>query len=222
MTIEVQAILFDLDGTLVDSTAVVERLWREWAAHNGVDAERLLAVSHGRPAHQTISMFAPHLDAHAEAAAHVAAEEVDTNGVVALPGAKDLLNNVPSDRWAIVTSCPRRLGVIRLGAADLPVPPVMITADAVRLGKPDPEPYLLAAAALGRAPAECLVVEDAPAGIESGLSAGMRVLAIQTTHAAHELRATWIIPDLTYLTVETRADAIRVCTSETARSPAAE
>ena len=125
--------------------------------------------------------LAPHIDVEAEAAAHVRAEEANTDGVVAVAGARELLSALPQDRWAVVTSCPRNLGLARLRAAGIAEPPRMVCAEDIRRGKPDPEPYLRGSALVGREPKDCLVFEDAPAGVNSALAAGMRVVGITTT-----------------------------------------
>lgn len=193
----VSAVLFDLDGTLVDSTPVVERLWKEWADRHSLDVNSILAISHGRRAEETMRAIAPHLpDIEEQAAARIRLEEEMLDGVVPLPGAQSLLSRIPPHQWAVVTACPPVLARNRLRAAGLPCPGILVTGDDVRNGKPDPEGYLTAAGRLGVPPAECLVVEDAPAGIEAGLAAGMRVLALATTHDTARLRGHWVLPDL--------------------------
>jgi sugar-phosphatase len=188
------ALLFDLDGVLVDSLAAVDRSWRWWAARHGLDPEPFVN-SHGRPTRESIAELAPHLDADAEGAVVDEREATDTEGVVALPGATVAL---ASERpKAIVTSGVRALALARLRAAGLTPPAVLITADIVTSGKPSPEPYLLAATRLGVDPAECIVFEDAPAGVQAGKAAGMRVVALTTTVPASELgSADQIVPDL--------------------------
>ena len=176
------ALLFDLDGVLVDSTANVERHWRNWADRHGLDSAALLEVVHGRRAIDTIRELAPHLDADAELAAMVAAETTDTTGITALAGAKELLDSLPPGSWAIVTSGTRAIAEARLRVTGLPTPAVLITAEGVSRGKPDPEGYLAAAHALGMRPGDCVVVEDAPAGIEAARRGGMRCIALLTTH----------------------------------------
>ena len=187
------AILFDLDGVLVDSTANVERHWRDWATSNALDAERDLAVVHGRRAIDTIREQAPHLDAELELAALVDEEARETDGITVMPGAAALVASIPAERWAIVTSGPHRVALARLRAAQLPAPGVFVTADRVTAGKPDPEGYLAAARALGFAPARCIVVEDAPAGVDAARRGGMRCIAVATTHTADELHAATVV-----------------------------
>lgn len=187
------ALLFDLDGVLVDSTANVERHWRDWATSNGLDVERILSVVHGRRAIDSIREQAPHLDAERELAKLVEAEMRDTSGILVFPGAAALLASIPRGRWAIVTSGTHGVASARLRAAALPIPDVLVTADRVKRGKPDPEGYLAAADALGMAAAGCIVVEDAPAGVEAARRAGMRCIAITTTHPVGELTAATVV-----------------------------
>jgi sugar-phosphatase len=177
-----QAILFDLDGVLVDSTTCAGRIWKAWAREQGLDPERMVQMAHGRPTIETIGMVAPHLDAQLEADKVEELEVKDVAGLKALPGAQALLANLPPERYAIVTSGSRRLATARLRAAGLPVPERMIAADDITNGKPDPEPYLNGARLLGYKPQECMVFEDAPAGIRSAKAAGMTVIAFPTTY----------------------------------------
>jgi mannitol-1-/sugar-/sorbitol-6-phosphatase len=183
------AILFDLDGVLMDSRVCVERHWTRWANSRGIDVALVLAEAHGRRTTDTIRAVAPSLDIEAEARLLEAAEAVDFDGVTTLPGAAELLEALPSGSWTVVTSGTRALATGRLAQGGLPIPQQLITADDVERGKPDPQPYLAGAAALGVDPSECLVVEDAPAGIEAGKTAGMTVLAVTTTFEARTLTA---------------------------------
>ncbi|WP_321475195.1 HAD-IA family hydrolase [uncultured Paludibaculum sp.] len=178
MTFDCDAILFDLDGTLVDSHEVVVRYWRRFADQHGLDVDKILAVSHGRRTAETIHMFVPGIDAAAAALEFNRAEELDTDGVVQIAGAAALLASLPPERWTVVTSCPRKLAEVRLAAAGLPVPAGMVTSEEVVTGKPDPYCFLLGAERLGVRPERCLVFEDAPAGVQAGLSAGMRVVQL--------------------------------------------
>jgi len=181
------AILFDLDGVLVDSTLTVERQWRAWAQRKEVDAEEILAISHGRRTAEVIRIVAPHLDAEFEAREIEDREADDHEGVTAVAGAAKLIESMPDGRWGVVTSGPKYLQSARLKLCGLPVPKIFITADDVVHGKPDPEPYLKGAAALGFPPAECLVIEDAPAGITAARAAGMKVIGVATTYTADRL-----------------------------------
>src|SRR5882724_1939522 len=183
------AVLFDLDGVLVDSAACVERHWRRWAAEHGLHSEEIMRFAHGRPTVETIRLVAPHLPAELEAARLDASEAFDTDGVVVILGAAELLRSLPRNVWAIATSGTRDTALTRLGHTGLPLPAVLITADDVKRGKPDPEAYLLAAAKLDVAPERCVVVEDAPTGIKAAHAAAMRVIALATTHSQAELSA---------------------------------
>lgn len=213
MQLDVDAILFDIDGTLVDSTPAVERSWRTWAARRNLDADAILSICHGRRSEDTIRELLPADEVTAAVGEIEALELADLGDVVALPGTGALLSRLPVDRWAAVTSGPRTLMRARLAAAGLPVPHVLISAEDVRDGKPDPEGYLLAAGALGFDPARCLVVEDAPAGIAAGRSAGAAVLAVTTSHPAAELGAAdAVIDDLRSCAFEVR-DGLHVTTA---------
>ena len=185
LTLEIRckALLFDLDGVLVDSRSVVERTWRRWAERHQVDPMPFLQIAHGRRARDTLRMVVPSLATDAEVAWLDATELADREGLRAVPGAKELVTALPRDRWAIVTSCGRDLARLRLGSAGLPVPDTLIVAEAVKPGKPAPDGYLLGASRLGVDPSECVVFEDAPAGIAAGKAAGARVIGLTTTHA---------------------------------------
>ena len=183
------AILFDLDGVLCDSTGAVDREWREWAARKGVDGDAIMAIAHGVRTVEVIRRVAPHLDAEAEAAAIESHEAIDHRGVVVMPGAAELVKSIPDGRWGVVTSGTRPLATNRLQYCGLPVPEVLVTSDDVTNGKPHPEPYLKGAERLGLRPEECLVIEDAPAGIQSGRAGGMKVIGLASTYAATKLSA---------------------------------
>jgi sugar-phosphatase len=160
-------------------------------------------VIHGRRAIDTIREQAPHLDAERELAALVEAESRETSGITVIPGAAELLASIPGERWAIVTSGPHPVALARLRTAGLPVPRVLVTADRVKAGKPDPEGYRAAARTLGFPPARCVVVEDAPAGVEAARRGGMPCIAVLTTHRAEELRdATVVSRELRDIVVE--------------------
>ncbi|HKF47357.1 MAG TPA: HAD-IA family hydrolase [Terracidiphilus sp.] len=188
-----KAILFDMDGTLVDSTPCVERVWGNWGRRHGIMLEDILAVSHGRMTRDTVRAVAPHLDADAEAEVLHQISVTDSEGILALDGARRLLDTLAPDEWAVVTSAPHSLAEARLAFAGLPVPACLVGAEDVRAGKPDPEGYLKAAWLLGIAAADCTVVEDTPAGIQAARAAGMRVLAVGTTFPPEELLdAPWV------------------------------
>ena len=181
-TISCAAILFDLDGVLVDSTRAVDREWRAWARRKGVDGDAIMAIAHGVRTIEVIRQVAPHLDAESEARIIENEEAHDREGVVVMPGAVELVRSIPERRWGVVTSGSRLLASARLRFCGLPVPRVLITADDVSNGKPHPEPYLKGAERLGILPKDCLVIEDAPAGIQSAQAGGMKVLAITSTY----------------------------------------
>jgi sugar-phosphatase len=199
MKIHCRGILFDLDGVLVDSTPAVARVWTLWAKKHGFVPDEVVRQAHGRPSLTTIRELLPNADHQAENREVERGEIEDTDGVIPLPGAVEILRALPQGRWAIATSCTRRLAEVRIRAAGLPFPEHLITSTDVQRGKPDPEPYIKAAQILGLATADCIVVEDAPAGIRAGNAAGARVLALRTTAPDQELTqsgATWIINDL--------------------------
>jgi len=190
------ALLFDLDGVLINSTPAVTRVWRRWAVEHGFDPEQVVARAHGRPSLATVREYLPHADHEAENREVERCEIEDLEGVVPLPGALDLLASLPPDRWTIVTSCTRNLAAVRIRAAGLPLPQRMITSSDIAQGKPHPEPYLKAASGLGFPAPDCVVCEDVPAGIQSGRSAGAKVIAFRTTVEERVLReagADWIM-----------------------------
>lgn len=209
-------LLFDLDGVLVDSTPAVARVWTKWALAHGFDPEETVRKAHGRPSVATVRDFLPDADAQKENEVILRGEIEDTEGVIPLPGASELLHGIREDQWALVTSCARPLAEVRLRTAGLPVPRRMITCDDVCHGKPDPEPYIKGAQLLGVAPSKCVVFEDAPAGIRSGKAAGALVIALPTTSANPELEAAgadWIIRgyhDLSVVHVDHGSNSLRL------------
>ncbi len=199
------ALLFDLDGVLVDSTPAVTRVWSRWAVAHGFDPNDVVRKAHGRPSIETIRDYLPDSDYEAENSVVERGEIADLEGVVFLPGARELLIALPPDRWAIVTSCTRNLAAARLRAAGLPSPKRIVTCDDIKNGKPNPEPYLKGAALLGIPAKDCVVVEDAPAGIRAGKAAGARVIACRTTAPESELKragADWIVDDCKSISVD--------------------
>jgi sugar-phosphatase len=196
--VSAEALLFDLDGVLVNSIPAVERVWSRWAEERGFNVQEVLHRAHGRPSIETLRYLLPDADHEAENRLVEGAEIEDVEGIVPLPGIKELLAALPHDRWAIVTSCTRPLAEVRIRAAGLPTPGLFITSNDVRHGKPHPEPYQKGAAGLGFAPDQCIVVEDALAGIASGRNAGARVIAFTTTASITDLVAAkpdWILKD---------------------------
>jgi mannitol-1-/sugar-/sorbitol-6-phosphatase len=181
-----EALLIDLDGVIVDSQAVVDRVWRHWAALHGLDPEPILAFQSGRRSSETIRAYAPHLDIVEESRRILDWECEDTEGVVALPGAHAIFSQTVLP-VCIVTSGDRRLADARLAAVGLLSGIPIVTGDEVTNGKPAPDPYVLGASRVGAAIRSCLVIEDAPAGIESGRRAGATVCALRTTHPDSEL-----------------------------------
>lgn len=179
--IECKAILFDMDGVLVDSTHAVARVWKGWAAERGFDPDHVAEIAQGRPSITTIRELLPEADHEAENRIVERQEIEDVEGIVACPGALELLGSLPQDRWVLVTSSTRALAEVRLRAGGHATPKYVVTGSDIRHGKPHPEPFLKAAAMLGVAPSDCLVIEDTPAGIAAGKTAGCRVLALRTT-----------------------------------------
>jgi mannitol-1-/sugar-/sorbitol-6-phosphatase len=206
-----KAILFDLDGVLVDSAECVERTWRRWATDHHLNPESVIALAHGRRAIETVRLVAPHLVAESELASLAASEATTSEGVYEIMGARELLALLPADSWAVVTSGIRAVAEFRLRYTRLPVPSVMICADEIARGKPDPEGYLNASAGLGTSSADCLVIEDTPAGIAAAHAAGMRVIAITSTYPREQLgTANAIVASLADLSVVRDGDEIRI------------
>lgn len=182
----VKAIVFDLDGVLVDSMPAIRAYWTEWAHRNGVAAETVLAALH-LTAEELIRRFAPSLDASVEARATAAGQAKIESGIVAFEGGRALIDRLPQNGWAVVTSGRRDLALRHLALGRLPVPDVLITAEDTPRGKPDPAGYLLAAERLGIPPTQCLAIEDSPAGVRAARSAGMTVLAVTNSHSVAAL-----------------------------------
>jgi mannitol-1-/sugar-/sorbitol-6-phosphatase len=201
MIFRCDAVLFDMDGTLVDSRIACDNLLRGWAVRHGLSAELISAAAQGRTNRDIAREFTPHLPAEEEGARLDQEELLYREGNVAVRGAVELVSALPTGSWALVTSASRRVAEMRLECAGLPVPVVLISSDDVQRGKPDPEGYLIAARQLAVEPEHCLVIEDTPAGLEAARRAGMQVLAITTTFPAAELSAATCIADFTYLEV---------------------
>ncbi len=194
--IRCSALLFDMDGVLIDSTPAVARVWRRWATEQGFDPDEVVARAHGRPSLTTVREYLPNADHAAENREVERREMEDLDGVILLPGSRELLNSLPPERWTIVTSSTRPLAQVRLRAAGLPIPERLVTSSDVTQGKPHPEPFLKAASVLGFAATDCVVFEDVPAGIRAGKAAGARVIAFRTTVPESELRgagADWVV-----------------------------
>jgi sugar-phosphatase len=205
------AILFDLDGVLIDSTRSVERQWCIWARERGIDEERVVAVAHGVRAIEVIQTVAPHLDAASEVRILEGRESADYEGVAVMPGAVELVRSIPDGRWGVVTSGTRHLATARLKLAGIPAPRVLVTADDVANGKPHPEPYLKGAEHLGVDPRQCLVIEDAPAGIRAAHAGGMKALGLTSTFTASALsEADAVVQKLRQIQV--RPDGVRMLT----------
>jgi mannitol-1-/sugar-/sorbitol-6-phosphatase len=203
--IQCGGMLFDMDGVLVDSTPAVARVWTGWALEHGLVPDEVVRRAHGRPSVATIIELLPHGNHDAENREVERREIEDVADVIALPGALQLLQSIPPQRWAVVTSASRRLAEVRLRAAGLPVPKRLITASDLQRGKPFPDPYLKGAEILGMTPADCVVAEDAASGVRSGKAAGARVLGLRTTSTDEELLiagADWIAKDLSALSLD--------------------
>ncbi|MFC9929945.1 HAD-IA family hydrolase [Streptomyces sp. NPDC127190] len=202
-----RALLLDMDGTLVNSDAVVERVWRGWARRHGLDGDAVMRVVHGRQGHASMAVLLPDrpvAENLADNARLLAEETADTDGVVEIPGASAFLAALHGLPHALVTSADVPLSTARMNAAGLPLPEVRVTAESVGASKPDPEGFLKGAAELGVDPADCVVFEDSGAGIAAGRAAGMRVVGVGPRAAAHGPDVT--VPDLTRVRVEPAAD----------------
>ncbi|WP_053848952.1 HAD family hydrolase [Streptomyces sp. NRRL B-24085] len=212
MKIHAEALLFDNDGTLVSSLESVHRCWTRWAGEYGITAEEFARVElHGRTAAEIAADLLP-ADVVPAAVARIEeleVQDVPNGGVRLLPGTRAFLDSLPADRWAVVTSATRRLAEARLEAVGI-LPKTLVAADDVTRGKPDPEPYLLAARELGVDPARCVVLEDAPAGLRAGRAAGMTTVALTTTHRAHELDADLVVEDLSALSAQVTAVGVEI------------
>ncbi len=208
-----QAILFDLDGVLIDAELIYQRHWKNWAKRHRVSFEKIVTIHHGKPAIRTMEIVAPHMDAMTESRRFNEGLEADTDkeGKVAYPGVNEALRRLPADRWAIATSAPGKIARSRLEHLGLPVPPVLVTPDDVQQGKPAPDPYLKAAAGIGFDATDCVVIEDSPKGIDAALAAGAQALALATTQDVGALqKADAICPQFSDLEFARNDSGIRI------------
>ncbi|WP_082526465.1 HAD-IA family hydrolase [Kitasatospora sp. MBT63] len=206
-TLPARALLLDMDGTLVNSDTVVERCWRRWAARHGLDGDAAMKVVHGRQGHLSMAILLPDRPMEANLAENrqmLAEETADVDGVIPVPGAESFMAALAGLPHALVTSADEALARVRMGAAGLPLPALLVTAESVGASKPDPEGFLKAAAELGVDPADCIVFEDSEAGVAAGRAAGMRVVGVGPRAAAH--RPTAHVADLTAVTVRADGD----------------
>jgi mannitol-1-/sugar-/sorbitol-6-phosphatase len=206
--ISCRGVLFDLDGVLVDSIPAATRVWTAWALKQGFDPDEVVHKAYGRPSITTVREYLPEGDAEAENREIERREIADVEDVKALPGAVELLQALTPDRYAIVTSGTRPLAEARIRAASLPLPKNLVTSSDITRGKPDPEPYLKGAAKLGLSASDCVVIEDAGAGVRSAKAAGARVIGLRTSHSEAELRvagADWIAENCTSISVDRAA-----------------
>jgi sugar-phosphatase len=211
VNVTAKGLLFDLDGVLISSIDSATRCWRRWAAMYDVPDAANFVLPHGRPARDIVIMLRPDIDPDEGLRVIEDMEMEDTGDIQVLPGVRELLASLPPERWTIVTSCTRRLLDARLKAAGLPEPDKLITSDMVTRGKPDPEPYIRGAEALGFAPADCIVVEDAVSGVMAGVAAGCPVLAVLSSTPRIELKAaTWIARSLAPVKVVADADGLHL------------
>lgn len=217
VSLECAAILFDMDGTLVDSTAVVERAWGWWAKRHHIPMPELLKYSHGRPTLDTMEHFLPGRDHSVEAVEMLDYEETQVDGIIPVRGAVDAMSAAKQGRWGVVTSASRRLAEIRLTAAGLTAPRILVAADQISRGKPDPEGYLTAADYLGVSPAGCLVFEDTGPGVDAGRRAGMQVVGLLTTVPREQLACEWVVRTFDDVRVSAVGDCFAVDLALTAQ-----
>jgi mannitol-1-/sugar-/sorbitol-6-phosphatase len=210
--VETKGLLFDMDGVLISSIGSVVRCWRRWAAIYGIPNAETYEVPHGMRAIEIVKQLRPDIDPEEGLRVIEDMEIEDTDDLKVLPGVKALLESLPKERWAIVTSATHRLMLGRLKVAGLPIPEKIISGDMVERGKPDPEPYVRGAALLGSKPEECVVVEDAPSGVGAGIAAGCRVLGVLGTHSVSDLHeANWVATSLERVRVTPKADGLELC-----------
>ncbi len=210
--VETKGLLFDMDGVLISSIGSVVRSWRKWAKIYAIPNAESYVVPHGMRAIDIVKSLRPDIDPMEGLRVIEDMEIEDTEDLKVLPGVKSLLESLPPERWAIVTSATRRLMLGRLKVAGLPVPERIVSADEVERGKPDPEPYVRGAGLLGCRPEECVVVEDAPSGVGAGIAAGCRVLGVLGTHSLSELQgADWVTASMEGVRVTPRVDGLELC-----------
>ncbi len=213
VTVEAAGLLFDNDGVIVSSIGSVNRCWRRWAAHYGVPVAPDFQIEHGTRAVDVMQKLVPGIDVAEGLKLIEDMELADVDDLQVLPGVKDLLESLPMDRWAIVSSATYRLLVGRLKVAKLPIPERIISGDRVVNGKPHPEPYLKGAELIHAAPKDCIVIEDAPSGVHAGKAAGCRVLGVLGTHSAEDLRAAgveWVVETLEHVKAEAIEGGLRL------------
>lgn len=211
MKIAVRGILFDMDGVLVSSIGSVERSWTRWAEAHGVDPTLAIRMAHGRRAIETLESLRPDLNSQEELLRVEEMEMEDNRDLKILPGVQRIFHNLPSNRWAVVTSATERLALCRMRDGGIPDPKWVVTADKVSKGKPDPEPYLTGAKLLGLPPEACLVIEDAASGVQAGHAAGCKVLATLFSHPLESLSlADWIVRSLEDVRVSVAGDQIEI------------
>ena len=213
VTVEAAGLLFDNDGVIVSSIGSVNRCWRKWAAHYNVPVAPDWEIEHGTRAVDVMQKLVPGINIVEGLKLIEDMELEDVADLTVLPGVKDLLESLPMDRWAIVSSATYRLLVGRLKVANLPVPERIISGDRVVNGKPHPEPYIKGAELIHAAPKDCIVIEDAPSGVRAGKAAGCRVLGVLGTHSADELRAAgveWVVETLEHAKAEVIENGLRL------------
>ncbi len=209
--IRCKGVLFDMDGILISSLGSVERSWTRWAHMRGIDPAYAISVAHGRRAIETVAELRPDLDSVAELKVIEDFEVEDNEGLTVLPGVLNLLAALPKGAWTVVTSATERLARVRLAVGGIPVPDRIVTADQVKLGKPNPAPFLAGAALLGIPPGQCVVFEDSSSGAKAGRAAGCTVVATTFSHTVESLEAAhYLVSDLTDVRVEPQTDGLAI------------
>lgn len=209
--IHCQGVLFDMDGILISSLGSVERSWTKWSQMRSIDPTYAISIAHGRRAIETVAELRPDLDSGAELKIIEDLEVEDNEGLTVLPGVLDLLAALPKGVWTVVTSATERLARVRLAAAGIPVPDRLVTADQVKTGKPNPEPFLAGAALLSIPPAQCVVFEDSASGAKAGRAAGSTVVATTFSHSVEALAAAhYLVADLREVRVIPQASGFSI------------